>query len=129
MPALAPIVINDAEATPVAHTFDPVTTDGSLAQLANRSATTPRGFETLRMEVKAPANGSSVYRFIAGIYDPVEATVDGAQVVVRNSSGLVTLNFSAESTAQERKNLLKLMSNLLANATVVTMCDKLEPIY
>lgn len=129
MPALAPIVINDAETTPVAHTFDPVTTDGSLAQLANRTATSPKGFEILRMEVKAPANGSSAYRLLIGFNDPVEATVNGVQTVVRNCSADLRLNFSQDSTAQERKNLLKMMSNLFAHATVVTMADKLEPIY
>lgn len=129
MPALAPIVVNDAEATPVAHTFDPVTTDGSTAQLANRSATSPRGFETLQVELKAPANGSTAYRLRIGFNDPVEATVNGAQVVVRNSSCDLRLNFSPESTAQERKNLLKLMQNLFGHVTLVTMVDKLEPIY
>lgn len=129
MPALAPIVINDAEGTPVAHTFDPVTTDGSLAQLANRSATTPKGFETLRVEVKAPANGQAAYRLLIGSNDPVEATVNGVQTVVRNCSADIRLNFSPDSTAQERKNLLKMMSNLLAHATIVSCADKLEPIY
>lgn len=129
MPAFGNIVINDAAATPVAHTFAPVTTDGALAQLANRVASTPRGFETLRVEMKAPSNGASAYRCIIGLNDPVEATVDGAQVVVRNSSASVSLNFSADSTAQERKDLLKLMSNLLAHATIVTVCENLEPIY
>lgn len=129
MPALAPIVINDAESTPVAHTFDPVTTDGSTARLANRSATSPRGFETLNIEVKQPNGGQTAYRLLIGFNDPVEATVDGAQVVVRNCSADFRLNFSQDSTAQERKNLLKLMSNLLAHATIVSVADKIEPIY
>jgi hypothetical protein len=129
MPQMASIVINDAEATPVAHSLDPVTTDGSTARLANRSATTPRGFETLSVEVKQPAGNQTAYRILIGFNDPVEATVDGAQVVVRNCSADIRLNFGQDSTAQERKNLLKLMSNLLAHATIVSVADKLEPIY
>jgi hypothetical protein len=66
---------------------------------------------------------------VLGFNDPVEATVDGQVVVVRNNSALLTINFSQQATAQERKNTLKLMSNLLNHATVVTMADQLEPIY
>jgi hypothetical protein len=129
MPAIGNIVINDAEATPVAHTFAPVTTDGATAKLANRAATTPKGFEALNVELRAPSGQATAYRLLVGFNDPVEATVDGSQVVVRNNSADLRLNFSPESTAQERKNTLKLMSNLLAHATVVAVAENLEPIY
>lgn len=129
MPALGNIVLNDAEATPVAHTFAPVTTDGATAKLANRAATTPKGFETLQIEMRSPNGQSTAYRLLIGSNDPVEATVNGAQVVVRNCSADIRLNFSPDSTAQERKNLLKMMSNLLNHATVVAVTENLEPIY
>lgn len=129
MPALGNIVVNDAEATPVAHTFTPVTTNGTLAELANRSATTPPGFETMRVDMQKPNGKLSVYRLTLGMNDPVEATVDGQVVVVRNSSCELKFNFSATSTSQERKNLLKMASNALAHATIVTVSENLEPIY
>lgn len=129
MPAIGNIVINDAEATPVAHTFAPVTTNGAVAKLANRSATTPLGFETLSVEMRAPAGQQTAYRLIAGMNDPVEGTVDGQTVVVRNNSFKLELNFSPNSTAQERKNTLKLASSLLASSTVADVAEKLEPIY
>lgn len=129
MPAIADIIVNDAETTPVAHTFAPVTTNGGVAKLANRTATTPNGFETLSVEMAAPGGGRTAYLHRVGLNDPVEAVVDGQTVVVRNSSFEGKLNFSPLSTAQERKNLLKMISNLYAHATIVTMADKLEPIY
>lgn len=129
MPALGNIVINDAAATPLAHTFSPVTTDGAIARFANRSATTPKGYETLSLELRAPQGSAVTYRLIGGMNDPVEGTVDGAAVVLRNCSAEFKLNFSPESTAQERKDLLKMLSNLFAHATVVTMCENVEPIY
>lgn len=129
MPAIGNIVVNDAAATPVAHTFAPVTTDGAIAQLANRTASTPKGFETLRLELRAPAGNASAYRLLIGMNDPVEATVNGVQVVVRNCSADIRLNFSPDSTAQERKDLTKMISNLLSHATTTAMVENLEPIY
>lgn len=129
MPAIADIVVNDAETTPVAHTFSPVTTNGALAKLANRTATTPAGYETLQAEMRTPGGGRTAYQLVLGLNDPVEAVVDGQTVVVRNNSFELKFNFSPLSTAQERKNDLKMASNLLAHATIVAMADKLEPIY
>lgn len=129
MPALGNIAIADAETSPVTHTFAPVTTDGSLAILANRSATSPQGFETLRVALNQPKTAKSAYTLDIGFNDPVEAVVDSQNVVVRNNSAKLTLNFSPQSTSQERKNTLKLMYNLLNHATVVAMTDTLEPIY
>jgi len=129
MPAIGNIAIADAEVSPVTHTLAPVTTNGALAVLANRSATTPSGFETLRVELAEPKTPKSAYRLTVGFNDPVEATVDGQVVVVRNNSASIQLNFSQQSTNQERKNTLKLMANLLSHATIVSVVDGLEPIY
>lgn len=129
MPAIGNIVINDAAATPLAHTFAPVTTDGAIAKLANRTASTPKGFENLSVEMRAPQGSSTAYRLLIGFNDPVEATVDGAQVVVRNNSADIRVNFSPDSTLQERKDTLKLMANLLGHATISLVVENLEPIY
>jgi len=129
MPALGNIVLKDAASTPVDHTFSPVTTNGALAELANRNAATPRGFENLRLELRKPSGGQTAYRLAAGFNDPVEATVDGVVQVVRNNSASITLNFSPDSTAQERLDTLALMASLLAHATTKAMVQNLEPIY
>lgn len=129
MPAMGSIVVNDAETTPIAHTLSPVTTDGTLAILANRSATSPQGYETLRLALNAPKSTKSAYTLDIGFNDPVEAVVNSQNVVVRNNSAKIQVNFSASSTAQERKNTLKLMANLLSHATIVAMADTLEPVY
>jgi hypothetical protein len=129
MPAIGNIVINDDETTPGAHTFAPVTTDGSLAKLANRSGSMPSAFETLSVEMRQPASSNGAYRLIIKANDPVEATVSGVTSVVRNSSAELTLNFSQLSTSQERINLLKMMSNLLGHATIKSVAQNVEPIY
>jgi hypothetical protein len=129
MPALASISVNDAEATPVAHVFAPVTTDGSLARLANRSGDTPAGFETISVEVRTPQSATGAYRVILKGNFPTEATVDGSIAVVRNSSFELSLNFSQKSTAQERKNVMQILSGLLSHATIVAVAENVEPIY
>lgn len=129
MPAIGNIVLNDAAVSPLAHTFAPVTTDGATAKLANRTATSPKGFEQLSMELRAPSGSATAYRLLIGFNDPVEATVNGAQVVVRNNSADIRLNFSPDSTLQERKDTLKMMAELLAHATTKLVVENLEPIY
>lgn len=129
MPAIGNIAIADAETSPVTHTFGPVTTTGALAKLANKTSTTVPGWETLQVDLRQPRSAQGAYQMVIGFNDPVEATVDGQVVVVRNNSAQLTLNFSQLATAQERKNTLKLMSNLLNHATIVSVVDGLEPIY
>lgn len=129
MPALANIAIADAAVAPVTHTFAPVTTDGSRAELANRAASIPAGFENLSLELKKPASATGAYRLIGKMSLPTVVTVNGIDTVVRQNVVNFDVNMSQQSTAQERKNAAKLLSNLFAHATVVAMVDTLEPIY
>lgn len=129
MPAIGNIVLKDAAATPLDHTFSPVTTNGSKGEWANRSGTTPRGFETLQLEMAKPSGGSTAYRLKTGFNDPVEATVNGVVTVVRNGSGSSSLNFSPDSTAQERLDILAMHASLYSSAFVKAMVQNLEPAY
>lgn len=129
MPAIGNIVLTDAEATPVSHTFAPVTTNGETAKLANRSAVAASGFETLQVSLSPPSGNRTTYRLATNLYDPVEATVSGVTSVVRYNSAVIRIDFAPDSTAQERKNSLKILSNALAHATIVTCAENLEQIY
>lgn len=129
MPALAALTINDGQTTPVAHTFSPVTTDGSKASWADRSPAVPAGYRTISQEVSEPTGNRSVYRITMGFYTPVLATVDGTDTVVRYNSANLVLNMHPNSTLQERKDLLAYIANFLANASVKTSVEQLEPWY
>lgn len=129
MPAMASISVNDAEATPVAHAFSPVTTDGSTAKWANRIAATPAGFETLSLEVRTPTQPTAAYRVILKGNLPKEATVDGLPVVDYNNSFECVINYSQKSTAQSRKNAVKILQNLLGHATIIAVNENVEPVY
>lgn len=129
MPAIATLTVNDGQASPVAHSFDPVTTDGSLAKWADRSPSIPAGFRTISEEVLPPANGRTVYKITFGYYNPTVATVDGSDQVVRFSSAQVVLNIAPDSSLQERKDLLAYVANSLGLSTIKTSVQNLEPHY
>lgn len=129
MPALGNIAINDGKATPVSHTFTPVTTDGYNASLANRAAPIPQGFETLDVKVRKPASAAGAYRIDVEMTFPVVATVNGLDSVVRTSKAVLTIYESSVGSEAERKDHRVLLANLLQNSTIATVIEKLEPVY
>jgi hypothetical protein len=129
VPAIAPIVIADGKSTPVNHTFDPVTTNGSRGDLANRAASIPRGFEKLSLEVRQAGSSTGSHALRGEMVLPTVAAVDGQDNVVRENKFSFTFNFSQLSTAQDRKDAITLAKNLLANAILIAMAEKIEPLY
>lgn len=130
MPAIGNIVLADATSpTPVNHTFGPVTTDGAKAKFANRAALTPRGFETLQIEVLSPNGSQGAHRVRASMGDPTEVTSNGVIVIDHINSCEHVFNFSQSSTEQERRDIVKMTANLLLSTTFVDVISKLEPVY
>lgn len=129
MPAIATLSINDGLATPVAHSFVPVTTDGSTAKWADKVAALPIGYNVITDEVRQPGSTTAAYRRLTGFSFPVLATVNGVNTKVRTSSAQVIFNFAQDSTDQERKDALAYVSNYLQNATVKAAVQNIEPFY
>lgn len=129
MPAIAALSINDGQASPAAHTFSPVSTDGSKAAWADRSPSIPAGFRQISLEVSPPSGSRTVHRLTAGYMVPVVATVNSVDTVVRYSSAQVILNVHPDSTLQERKDLLAYVANSLDLASWKTSVENLEPHY
>lgn len=129
MPTLAQISINDGKATPIAHVFSPVSTDAGSASLANRAATMPQGYENLVINVRKPASAAGAYRIDIEMTFPVTATVNGIDTVVRTSKFVGTFYESAIGPEADRKDHRVLVSNLLQNALITQVIEKLEPLY
>lgn len=129
MPAIATLVINDGQAAPVAHSFAPVTTDGSVAKFADRSPSIPSGFRTISIEVLTPSGARTVNKLGLGYYVPVVVAVNGVDTVVRYSSASVVLNIHPDALLQERKDLLAYVANSLGLASVKTSVENIEPFY
>ncbi|DAD50120.1 TPA_asm: coat protein [ssRNA phage Gerhypos.1_43] len=129
MPAIAALTINDGAATPVAHTFSPVTTDGSSAAWADRSPSIASGFRTISHEVVGPNGNRTVNRITAGFKVPVVATINTVDTVVRYSSAQIIWNIHPDSTLQERKDLHAYVTNYCGNASVKLSIENVEPFY
>jgi len=129
MPAIATLAINDGAATPVAHSFVPVTTDGSTAKWADKLAALPIGYSIITDEVRQPGTATAAYRRLIGFSFPILATVNGVSTKVRTSSAQVIFNFAQDSTDQERKDVVAIVSNFLSNATVKPAVQNIEPFY
>jgi hypothetical protein len=129
MPALTALVIDDGQTTPAAHTFSPVTSNGSKAEFADRSSTTAAGYRTISNEVRKPVSATAAYRNVTAFYLPVEAVVDGQTKVVGFNSVKIEFNFRQESTDQERKDAVAYASNTLANAGFKGAIIANEPHY
>jgi hypothetical protein len=129
MPAIAALSINDGQGTPAAHTFNPVTTDGTLAKWADRSPSIPAGWIVASHDVSGPSGNRTTNKIQSSFMLPTIASVDGVDKVVRYSSGQLTLNIHPESTLQERKDLLAYFANFLGLASVKTSVENVEPFY
>lgn len=129
MPAIAALTVNDGLASPVAHTFSPVSTTGSKAKWADRSPTIPAGFRTISHELAEPNGSRTVNKITMGYMVPTVATVNAVDTVVRYNSAQVVLNIHPDSTLQERKDLLAYVANSLGLATMKTSVENLEPFY
>jgi hypothetical protein len=135
MAAIAPIVINDGKATPVAHTFQPVATNPpnyrengnaavpivgeseSLLNLKRGSGSVQKAVVTLRVPVLETQSGSASSGY--------EAPPKVAYYLQAN----IELFLHDRTTGDQRKDLRVLASNLLKDAQVLAMVDKLEHPY
>lgn len=136
MSAIANIVINDGQATPVAHTFYPNNINGTTAKLRENQASLPLiGQGTLEITVRDLKSG--VKQVHVTLATPALETATAA-----NSSGYtaapkvayvplagVTFNFDQRTTLAQRKDLRVLLANALLNAIVVDAIDNLNPPY
>jgi hypothetical protein len=139
MSAIAPVVINDGQATPVAHTFAPVTIDATgVAKWADRSTGISVGFPQLSYSLKNPNGTSKNYRLTAKVTLPVlEQTspststgIQPAPTVAYNLIANVDIVLPERSTLADRKNLIAYVRNFLANAAVITAgVENYETVY
>lgn len=144
MSAVTQIVLADAQATPVNHTFIPLGPDAlGVWWYEDQSQVTPVGFWRISLSLtraKNPAPGASaadrVSRVKIGMHEPQ------LEVLGNNSLGLTPsptvayiVRYSQEfllperSTSQNRKDIRKMAALLLADAQVVNMIENLQGVF
>lgn len=144
MPAIASIVINDAQATPVAHTFAPSRLSGPNGETIfnDRSASSAIGFLALKTSLRAPVGGgkssteSRNYRFQLSITLPVlealgtsDSGLTPPPTVAYKCIANLEFILPERCTLQNRKDLTAYVANALANANVKAIVENLETYY
>lgn len=118
MPIPASISLLDSDA--VAHVFTPIQ-DGSEAKFVNGvGATILGGQETLAVEVIRPKTDTAQHTARVVIWDPVEGTVDGRQVVLYGSSATVSFKFPPNATLDDKEDIMKMMAQALIDTDIVS---------
>lgn len=117
--AINSIDLADKEATPVTHTFTLIQSGPKAMWVNAVGSTIISSQETLTLEIGRPQTDAAQQTARVVILDPVEGTVDGRQVVLRQLSGATVFKFPPGSSRQEKLNQVELQRNALGNPDIV----------
>jgi hypothetical protein len=146
MPAFASIVLNDGQATPVAHTFYPQSLDQSknLAVYADRISGIPLGYPTLMLSLTQPtlpaprlsSTADRVFKVRFSMILPLLETLGNTDAgFTPPPTVAATCRFNQEfifperCSLQNRKDMLAYAANLLAATHPSQMVQNLDTIY
>jgi hypothetical protein len=131
MPDIANIVINDGQATPVAHTFAPAAQGerGSLFQ--DRSGGISVGYPTISVNTVPPSKTSHLYKTRVKVSLPImenvtNSTVSGiapAPTLSYTMTADMTFFMPDRSSLQNRKDIIAYAKNSLANALIAAVLE------
>lgn len=137
MATVASIVINDGASTPVAHTFAPSRVAPELVTYQDRSAGVVAGFNILSIgtryaDKKNGAQKVTVRMALPTLAVTAPTTTTGIQPVpVAAFECFANIEFvlPSPSSVQNRKDLITLVKNALANAAIYSAVVDLDPPY
>lgn len=145
MPAASNIVLADAQATPVNHTFIPMGKDANgVVWYEDQSQSNPLGYWKISLEIKKPysmaagskSDSSRMIRVKWALHEPTLETLGTADngltppptiAYVTRTSGEFIL--PERSTLQNRKDIRKMAALLLADTQLVAAVETLQAIY
>lgn len=141
MPQLSNIVIADAQATPVNHTFKPQGLDDKgVLWAVDQSQANAIGYWQISLEMKRPAparpgesSANRTFRLRVGLHEPVletfgDSSASGilpAPTVAYVPRTFVEYVLPERATLQNRKDIWKMTHLLAANAQVQDMVESL----
>lgn len=140
MPAIGNIVIADGATTPVSHTFSPVGINSDMvAFFDDRSAGIALGYNNLSISLRKPQSGAKTRNYKAHlklVLPTLEVTspstasgIQPAPTKAYDAMASVEFILPERSSTQNRKDLLTLLKNALAHATVTAVVQDLENVY
>lgn len=142
MAAVANMVINDGQATPVAHTFVPISFRNGVWLFEDQSGTSPIGFNKITYSLTRPdptTSGNSKNRdsrCVIKVWVPVLETLGVSDAGITPPPTISYVLGSAHefriperSSPQNRKDLRAYSRNVLDNALVIDMLENLRASY
>lgn len=131
MPQNAAISIADAASTPVNHVFSPIGIDSNIATFKERTTGVPIGYPVLTVSMRDPVANSPIYRGVLQLQIPkVVTTTDSSGKATTSVDytcvGKLEFQLPVKSTLQDRKDIVKMMSNALLNTSVQSVMQDLE---
>lgn len=142
MSAIANIVLNDAQATPVAHTFAPAKTPVDGALWEDRSASQYIGYNKLSMFISRPTgaikDGANrnlklhIKLETPKLENVTNSTVSGiapAPTVSYRPVAELSVTLPERCSLQDRKDLQKYLQQLMANSFVTSLFENYEVAY
>jgi hypothetical protein len=143
--AASNIVLADAQATPVNHTFVPIGPDkDGVFWFEDSSQATPNGYWRISVQLKRPAVAQAgqsstgrTFRATVGLHEPVLETlgtntvtgIPPAPTVAYVSRGFTEYVLPERASLQNRKDLRKMMANLLAETQMTALVESLAMPY
>lgn len=145
MPAVANIVLADAQGTPVNHTFIPLSKDANgVWWFEDQSGSSPVGYNRISVQlVRTPPAGNGqasvsnrVNRVKLGIHTPTLETLGTADSGITPPPTVSYVNrcsmefiLPERNTLQNRKDIRKYAQFLLADTNIVSVVENLQNYY
>jgi hypothetical protein len=132
MAAATDIVVDDAQSTPVAHTFSPARKDGGLVVYEERTtANSPRGFYTLGISQTSPKAANTVIRTKLTFEVPIEVHDTNLDVYTYPSSMRFNVDvlMPKDISTADRANMAAYVKNVISHATIQALIANLDAPY
>lgn len=137
MAAIAPITVNDGQATPVAHTFNPIETNPPRYRENGNASVPTIGQSEVGIGSRVSPNASGVDKVTVHTRVPVLETVTGSTIGGMTPAPAIAYYLIAKTefllpkraTGAQKKDLRVMHANLLANAQVAAAVDSGEKPY
>lgn len=130
------LTLNDGQATPVAHSFEPTRVGETLAIYHDKVSGVMAGYPSVSLGNRLPVKENGNYKVTARIRIPVLETAATAAsgftpgpTVAYQLSANVDFVIPARATSAERDDLLAYTANLLDNAVVVSAVEDMDNPY
>lgn len=129
MPSASSISLNDGQATPVSHSFDPLSVTPRNTVLVNREAATSAGQMQLILGLNPASSQRPTNRVSVRFNMPTEHVVDGVTKVSHTARFSSDAVLPEQMTQAERDNFAAFVGNAITNAIVSGYSSDLDPMY